>query len=55
MRNKGFQSNVINFNKRRYEKKYKALFGLLTKIKILFDNKFKRSNISKNYRKTINH
>lgn len=55
MRNKMSEANVINLKKRRYAKKYKAIFSLLTRIKMFLKNKGNKPNILKNYKKTINH
>lgn len=55
MRNRRLETNVINLKKRKIAKKYKALFCLLTKIKMFFKSKCDKPNILKNYKKTINH
>lgn len=55
MRINRFQTNVINLKRRRFVRKYKALFGLLTRVKMFLKNKFKKPNVRKYYKKTINH
>lgn len=55
MRNKNPQTIVINLKKRRNAKKYKALYNLLTRVKMFFAKKCNKPNILKNYKKTINH
>lgn len=55
MRNKGIKTKVINLKRRKLARKYKALFGMFTNVKIFFSKKFKKPNIRKIYKKTINH
>jgi hypothetical protein len=55
MRNKGFETNVINLKKKRLARRCKALFGMLTSVKMFFIHKFSKPSIRKNYKKTINH
>lgn len=55
MRNKRFETKVINLKRRKLVRKYKALFDILTRIKICFARRFKRPGTVKNYKKTINH
>ena len=55
MKNNEFQTNVINLKKKRTARKYKALFSLLTRVKMFFKNKFNKPDVGKYYKKTINH
>jgi hypothetical protein len=55
MRNNGFKTNVINLKRRRLARKYKALFSLLSRVRMFFNNKFNKPNVGKYYKKTINH
>jgi alpha-ketoglutarate-dependent taurine dioxygenase len=55
MRNNGFETNVINLKKKRLIRKYKALFSLLTRVKMIFNHKVKKPDVGKYYKKTINH
>ncbi len=55
MRNDGFETNVINLKKRRFIRRYKALFSLLTRVKTFFNHKVNKPDVGKYYKKTINH
>lgn len=55
MRNRGFETNVINLKKKRLTRRYKALFGMLTKVKMFFIHKLSKPSVGKSYKKTINH
>lgn len=55
MRNKGPETKVISLKRKKLARKYKALFDIITRVKIFFIKRFKKPVTMRNYRKTINH
>jgi hypothetical protein len=54
MRNKVSKSKVISLRGRKYMKKYKALYAIITKVKLFFCKKKAKPSVGISFRKTIN-
>lgn len=55
MRNKINKSKVISLRGRKYLKKYKALYTIVTKVKLFFSKKTVKPSVGISFKKTINH